>query len=419
MEDKSLNNSSLVMDTSATDAFDLTMYLDVMDELCRAQINPKTITEVTHITEEMAKLCRENQSETNNNYHMNISATNQFFLNKQQPIKKTNSLCTLFDDFDPCFGNEIDNDDGQIHDELKDVFAYFDEDVQSTCGTSTTESVSPDIENKENIPIMEKFNRSFKSKVKSVKDKSKGLLNTLRNTNRKVGQLRGSLINLFEEAKTGRNISEPRSKIRKTDSQLTIDRNNNYAVQQSEFKIPAVPTKTKETVEEIEEQEKQFFRQHSKRKFEESRRNLESFFNDKIPHCENDDDGSNTTAPSMQSIDRPAIENDYNNMDDCMLNKFMNKLSAIETFVQTQQFLQRIRYLVKAITKLDETRMTTMNLERLRNFLIFIRDCSNDCQNVCADISEYILSDLENCSMTQKELYYYLTAISLKVYLLL
>lgn len=417
MEEKSLNDSSLVMNTSETDAFDLTMYLDVMDELCRAQINPKTITEVTHITEEMAKLCRENQSETINNYNLSLSETNNFFLGLNNEPSDT---CSLFDNtFDPQQNyplKEIEPDDGQIIiDELKDVFAYFDEDVQSNGTRSTTESVSPDLENKENIPLMKKFNQSFKNKVKTVKDKSKGLLNTLRNTNRKVGRLRGSLINLFEEAKTGRNISEPCMKIRKTDSQLTIDRNNNYAME-SKFKVPAISIiQAKETVEEIQEQEKQFFRQHSKRKFEESRRNLETFFNDKIPQSDYDDGDTRNSSPLSNDDADGTTEMDYN-MNDCMLSKFVDKLSAIETFVQTQQFLQRIRYLVKAITKLDETRMTTMNLERLRNFLIFIRDCSNDCQNVCADISEYILSDLENCAMTQKELYYYLTAISLKVF---
>lgn len=397
MESKSSDHeTSLVMDTSGTDAFDLSMYLDVMDELCRTQINPTTINEVAHITEKMARLCRENQTEISQ-HNLDASSTNNFFLDDQ---------CADFDGtnrFDPDLNNDPYN--VRIVDELKDVFAYFDEDVQSA-GPSTPSS-TPDLENtKRNTPIVEKLNRSFRSKVKTVKAKSKCILNSIRSTNRKVGRLRGSLINLFEDAKCGRNVAEPRLKIRKTDSMLTIDRNNNYASTEPEFKVPKVPAKPKETIEEILENEKQFFRQHSKRKFEESRQNLETFFSEKMPVPTNE---------TLKQCDRN--ESDQFSVDDCQLSKFCDKLTAIETFVQTQQFLQRIRYLVKAITHLDETRMTTMNLERLRNFLIFIRDCSNDCQNVCASISEYILSDLENCAMTQKELYYYLTAISLKVYI--
>lgn len=80
------------------------------------------------------------------------------------------------------------------------------------------------------------------------------------------------------------------------------------------------------------------------------------------------------------------------------------RLQAIQTYVQTKYFVERIQRLALAFSRLDENRMSTMNLIRLQKFLIFIRDCTLRCNQICNDISSRFLSDVEKNVMSSEEL---------------
>lgn len=137
-----------------------------------------------------------------------------------------------------------------------------------------------------------------------------------------------------------------------------------------------------------EDEEFQFQRQKSKRKFQQNREFFEKVFSKRVNSNEQNIE-RNTKAPKSQANSQ---------------EQKINKLEAVEAYVQTQYLLERIQLLVKAISKMDEAELEKIDLKQLKKFLLFIRDCSYNCQQVCSDISENFLTDFERNVMSAEEL---------------
>lgn len=144
-----------------------------------------------------------------------------------------------------------------------------------------------------------------------------------------------------------------------------------------------------------EDDECELYRRNSKRNFQQKRQYFEKFLNNERRMATT---GAASTLPLSPLL---AIDADNEQRDDAFEQR---RLDAIEQFVQTRHLLERIQILIKAISKLDEKRLSTMNLGRLKKFLLFIRDASYKCQEVCANISEEFLQGFENSVMSAEEL---------------
>lgn len=140
-----------------------------------------------------------------------------------------------------------------------------------------------------------------------------------------------------------------------------------------------------------EDEDYQFQRQKSKRKFQQKREFFEKIFRERFSASDNEPASNDRTpiAPKSHALTQ---------------NERIDKLEAVETYVQTKYLLERIQLLIKAISNMDEAQMEKMNLKKLKKFLLFIRDCSYNCQQVCFDISEKFLTDFEKNVMSAEEL---------------
>lgn len=159
----------------------------------------------------------------------------------------------------------------------------------------------------------------------------------------------------------------------------------------------------------------QFQRSQSKHKFKQRRDFFENYFKNKNSDRSslNDDTSKNCGGSGGGGHELPsgAAKNDTffrteNANDNAIQIDAHEKLKAVQTYVQTQYLLERIERLVSAISNLDETRLSSMNLKLLKKFLTFIRDCSYNCTEVCNSISENVLTDFEKNVMSAEELLY-------------
>lgn len=137
----------------------------------------------------------------------------------------------------------------------------------------------------------------------------------------------------------------------------------------------------------------------TKQKFEQTRAYFEKFFSD---HQSAESDAVHTKPTPLKPILKKSEPNDGANSPDSVGPG--DKLNAVRTYVQTKYFLERIQRLALAFSKLDENRMSTMNLKRLRNFLVFIRDCTKQCNQICDNIGGNLLTDVERNVMSAEEL---------------
>lgn len=155
------------------------------------------------------------------------------------------------------------------------------------------------------------------------------------------------------------------------------------------------------------DEETQLYRTNSIRKFREKRDYFEKIFDASkmMPAHEKNNNEIARNEKNKLELNIKYAKEDYDTISP-VVKKYDSKLNAVETYVQTQHLLERIQTLVKAISNLDEKRLNTMNLKMLKKFLIFIRDCSYKCQEVCFDISENFLTDFEKNVLSAEELLY-------------
>lgn len=137
-----------------------------------------------------------------------------------------------------------------------------------------------------------------------------------------------------------------------------------------------------------EDEEYQFQREKSKRKFQQKREFFEKIFSERLA-------GDKQSSVHPSNTPKPHALTHEQKLD---------KLEAVEAYVQTKYLLERIQMLTKAISNMDEAQCQKMDLKKLKKFLLFIRDCSYKCQQVCFEISENFLTDFEKNVMSVEEL---------------
>lgn len=157
----------------------------------------------------------------------------------------------------------------------------------------------------------------------------------------------------------------------------------------------------------------QFQRAQSKRKFKQNCNFFENFF--KVKQHDQSILDTSMTRPAQNEMEKKEeqkrkksnVENQKAKNDEIKtkLNAH-EKLIAVQTYVQTQYLLERIQRLVAAISSLDEKRLSSMNLRLLKKFLTFIRDCSYNCTEVCNSIGQHVLTDFEKNVMSAEGLLY-------------
>lgn len=156
----------------------------------------------------------------------------------------------------------------------------------------------------------------------------------------------------------------------------------------SECSSSPVPPAAPSTPATSEDDEFQFQRQKSRRKFQQKREFFEKIFSQRFAGGQQPSD-RRSNAPTSK-----ALTQEQN----------INKLEAVETYVQTKYLLDRIQFLIKAITNMDEAQLNKIDLRKMKKFLLFIRDCAYNCQQVCFEISENFLTDFEKNVMSAEEL---------------
>lgn len=158
-----------------------------------------------------------------------------------------------------------------------------------------------------------------------------------------------------------------------------------------------------------DDEDYQFRRTQSKHKFKQNCDYFENFFKVK----QHDQSIHDTSTIQTESTELEKEKKEKKNAIESQKIKNENfsqpmdpheKLKVIQTYVQTQNLLERIQRLVTAISSLDEKRLKSMNLKLLKKFLTFIRDCSYNCTEVCNAISQHVLTDSEKNDMSPDEL---------------
>lgn len=157
-----------------------------------------------------------------------------------------------------------------------------------------------------------------------------------------------------------------------------------------------------------DDEDYQFRRTQSKHKFKQNCNFFENFFKNKQHDQSINDTSTIQSSTNVEkekkeekrfAIESQKIKNNFGQPMDAH-----EKLKVIQTYVQTQNLLERIQRLVTAISSLDEKRLKSMNLKLLKKFLTFIRDCSYNCTEVCNAISQHVLTNSEKNDMSPDEL---------------
>lgn len=446
-----LSSNMSIIDTSSFQAEDLDIYIDCITKLCKSNAaTPSTAYKVKKTRKSRARTHRSKNGDaaalnktTGCDYGAKGWAPSYFSscynLNDDAVLDRSALANTTCSTINQTINDDIDNSVGL--ERYTDIFAYFDADVVPDKTLLESDSDNKDVVEtqrtypKENpkrstrpkcvthksIEIkgqskaihgsgkMDRESAMFKvpnavalerkiiagaqkpsGKVSTSNDVSAKRLNrTMNDANVKQTQRysSASTLSLHEsdsDSVANQNtadddISKISSNVRDKISffnQATIERSSSPAT-------PSAPSA-------FEDEEYQFQRQKSKRKFQQNRNFFEKIFSERFS-MRDQSSGATSNAPKSQASNK---------------EQYVNKLDAVQVYVQTQYMLERIQSLIKAISKLDDTRLDKMDLKKLKKFLLFIRDCSYNCQQVCTDISKNYLTDFEKNVMSAEELLY-------------
>lgn len=138
-----------------------------------------------------------------------------------------------------------------------------------------------------------------------------------------------------------------------------------------------------------EVEDHQFQRQKSKRSFQQNCEFFEKTLSESFAGGTEQANDRTSSAPKAQIL-TPDESTD--------------KLEAVEAYVQTKRLFERIQELIEAISNIDEAQMEKLDLAKLKKLLLFIRDCSYKCNQVCFEISENFLIDFEKSVGSAEEL---------------
>lgn len=456
-DDETSNNLS-VIDTSSFCNGDLDMFLDCLEELCKKKKPEKSIKSNRSGRKKRIPLKRiyDSDSSIAGSYDESISNLNLSEFNDTNTSLSTTSNDITFND---------DADVTHLTEKFNDIFAYFNEDVVTDTTLFEEEDNANDIDryindssNKENTvdnrsKLFEQKPERHTSAVKEIQHKSSAIFNSIKNYN-EINQKnvhennRINSVKRNEQNKNAINVSRlnytvsdlPLSNENRLSSASTLSLHDDECNRKYDVKcgkitklpntnvreiinffnstanesncnvtLPAMHSQPRNNndVDDFDDEETNLYRTNSIRRFKQKRDYFEKIFNANkmIPNAmRNDNQISRNEKITFEfNKDKLATEDIHNNP---VPKKYDSKLNAVETYVQTQHLLERIQTLVKAISNLDEKRLTTMNLKMLKKFLLFIRDCSYNCQQVCFDISENFLTDFEKNVLSAEELMY-------------
>lgn len=158
-----------------------------------------------------------------------------------------------------------------------------------------------------------------------------------------------------------------------------------------------------------EDDECELYRRNSKRIFQQKRQYFEKIQNREQPTASV---GTDAMAPA--DGDGP-----FTNDSEGSEETFDRRIEALQQFVQTRHLLERIQILNKAFTKLDEKRLSTMNLDRLKKFMVFLRDAWYKCQEVCFNISEEFLDGFKQNVTSAEELLFSIYSAQSEVFVII
>lgn len=444
-EDESLNNTS-VINTSAFNECDLDQFLECIEELCKKNIKKRPKKRRSR----SPKSTLSHHYETLNFDHSGHlkSDLDMVDLDASDPSFNASKLSQA-----TCSSDVTDTDMTFITDQFNDIFRYFNEDVVPDKSLFEDDD-GENSRNKENLMatpkktpqknMKQQRNRSQMSKKtgsnRELQSMSKSILTSIQandDFNRKLQRFQQTIEEVDEsESSDNANIkmnqtcvgdyrrnnrynelSEDSPRASLTSSCLSISENDSDSA--ALFKRPVNNKQlSKANVREkiqfynnststsrcssaspfgcsSEDDEYELYRSNSRRRFQQKRQYFENFFDEKIffpdKKRERKVDSAVNHLPAENKMSTANVDID-------------RKMVAVQQFVQTRHLLERIKILMKAISKLDIERQNGMNLKKLKKFLIFIRDCAYKCQEVNFHISEEFLSGFEHSVMSAEEL---------------
>lgn len=434
-----------IINTSAFCSDDLNLFVDCLTEICHrnTSINIKTKKNIRS---------RERQRHKKN-HRSALNKTTAFENDEQYMALRSSSSCfSLNESVTDTTLSSINQSSNEcdvscISEQFNDIFAYFSEDVvtDKTLFEDSDESreiISPrssreekkttappkrvqmtELQTKSRLILRKiadneddtKFKKPFEvaekidKKIQLEKNVPSDLAKSDERLNRTSIELNGGREKTYSSMSTlslhesDSDTNSKRSSHDVNENQLPMkvrDRISYFnetikSIQEAKSSSVSTPS----TSEDDEERTLQ--RQKSKRRFQENRNYFEKMFKERMLReailRRNDDENKKKSKSKI-------VEQKYENDELNQIDYSNEKLNAIRTYVQTKYLLERIQYLIKAITNMDEKRLEKMNLKLLKKFLIFIRDCSYKCQSVCFEIGENFLSDFEMNVLSAEEL---------------
>lgn len=304
------NDSSYSCDTSMFQSDDLSMYADIIDELCQEPAKPRRRGKI------YSRCYRRPSWSSTSEHHSSASPSSGSDIDEP-----SSSL------------NQFNLDYSNINSEFSDIFSYFDKEVDfdesvADC-IEDTSSPSPSPSATENTTEDEakKPAESFRCQVKNVIYKKHS--NTLRPNN--SGRLR-SLVNLFENCNIEQKAFDDKQK---SENETTMNQINNGSVK----KIVQLYQKQMQ-----EHQNTTLRKSHREQpstptsgKFDLFRNSLENFFRDRC--CFKEERSENHPIRSQNNVRPSSLEKPSTDGIDNMLIKY-NRLKTMKTFLENHNAMK-------------------------------------------------------------------------------
>lgn len=364
-------DSSFVFDTCLLTENDLAIYADLISELARVTRKKKKLTNHNIVLDAVPGIDRndaEQSASDINDTHL-TEEFSEFFCYLDKNVMESNDFSR-----EQCAS---DMKETHLTEELSQIFSYFDEDVM--------------LPNDENNDSEDKFESSsdFRCKIKGVIYK------------------RHKILHILEENEFEALVCKPNEKFsdqfNRTES--VSDRNakwgsNLHSKLYDELGVGNVKEKVLMYNKMIEEVNKK----------------IEIGKNVLPKHLENIREGIDIISDAKECDECDDFDETITSRHDLdILQKYLEKLSAIETYAH---IIHRLKRLVLAFNRLDDERLHGMNPERLNNFFNFVKLCADECHNRSSAYRMDIDKDLEKNLLTPDNLVYCVAVVSNEVNIL-
>lgn len=326
--------------------------------------------------------------------------------------RNENVINATFSGANASFASSLNDTFATINNEqFENIFAYFDEEV------TTNDLLVSDDSDSDGGQNSKKASSATNRETKEIQNKSKAILDKIHtfnvvkprnNAEKSINRMRKSHIQnrpfstLSTSSTASLHDSDSDTVFKKPGSVVRKGHVQNKVAFFSDQSASDGSTCASPCIQSVsDDDEYQFRRTKSKHEFKQNRDFFENYFKDK--HDQSMVDTSlvctenHPHAKMEKNVKQTALATDHP-ID------AHDKLDAVRTYVQTKCLLERIQRLVTSISNLDEERLSSMNLQLLKKFLTFIRDCSYQCTQVCNSISQNVLTDFEKNVMSAEEL---------------